>query len=133
MQVADHPARAPALEALRVNVIVGRARTQLSQEQLAEKAQVSRPTISRIERGTGDVKIDVVQRLADALGVTVADLFVPASTEGVDDAEIARRATDAREAFIDADALLEAIDEAARPTGEKIRRYSRRGRPALAR
>lgn len=97
---ADHTARAPALEALRVNLIVGRARTQLSQEQLAEKAQVSRPTISRIERGTGDVKIDVVQRLADALGVAVADLFVPASTEDVDDAEITRRAADAREDFI---------------------------------
>jgi len=133
MQVADHPARAPALEALRVNLIVGRARTQLSQEQLAEKARISRPTISRIERGVGDVKIDVIQRIADALGVTVADLFVPTSAEGMDDAEIARRAADAREDFVDADALFEAIDEAARPAGERIRRYSRRGRPALAR
>ena len=133
MQGADHSARAPALEALRVNLIVGRARTQLSQEQLAKRAQVSRPTISRIERGAGDVKIDVVQRIADALGVTVADLFVPAGTGGVDDAEIARRAADAREDFIDADALLEAIDEAERPAGEKIRRFSQRGRPALAR
>lgn len=133
MQVADHPARAPALEALRVNLIVGRARTQLSQEQLAEKARVSRPTISRIERGVGDVKIDVIQRIADALGVTVADLFVPTSAEGMADAEIARRAADAREDFVDADALFEAIDEAARPAGERIRRYSRRGRPALAR
>lgn len=136
VKVVEFRERAPALEALRVNLIVGRARSRLSQEDLAERAQVSRPTISRIERGAGDVKIDVVQRIADALGVTVADLFVPASTECVDDAEIARRAADAREDFIDADALLEAIDESLgkKPAAaDEVQRYSRAGRPAVAR
>ncbi|MBV9440731.1 MAG: helix-turn-helix transcriptional regulator, partial [Candidatus Eremiobacteraeota bacterium] len=85
-------ARAPAQEALRVNVILGRARARLSQGQLAERAGVARPTVSRIERAVGDVSLDVVQRIADALGVNVADLFVPPSAAAVDDEELARRA-----------------------------------------
>ncbi|MBV8748740.1 MAG: helix-turn-helix transcriptional regulator, partial [Candidatus Eremiobacteraeota bacterium] len=43
--------RATALESLRANVIVGRARAHLSQDALAERAGISRPTVSRIERG----------------------------------------------------------------------------------
>lgn len=122
--------RAPALEALRVNVILGRARSRLSQDQLAERAGVSRPTISRIERGAGDVGVDVVQRIADALGVAVADLFVAPSAARVDDDELARRASAGDEQFVDADALLDAVDEAA---GSSIERYSRAGRPRMAR
>lgn len=123
-------ARAPALEALRANVIVGRARARLSQDQLAERAGVSRPTISRIERATADVGVDVVQRIADALGVTVAELFVPLSATAVDDDELARRAAAGDDEFVDAEALLDAVDEAA---GRPIERYSRAGRPRLAR
>ena len=44
-------ARAPAREVLRVNVIVGRARARLSQEELADRAGISRPTLSRRTRG----------------------------------------------------------------------------------
>lgn len=127
---APSKTRAPALEALRVNLIIGRARARLSQGQLAERARVSRPTISRIERAAADVGIDVVQRIADALGVTVSDLFVPPSTEAVDDDELARRSGAGDDEFVDADALLEALDEAA---GRPIERYSRAGRPAVAR
>src|ERR1700730_1696469 len=88
----SNPSRAPALEALRVNVIVGRAQARLPQEQLAERAGISRPTVSRLERAAGDVGVEVVQRIADALGKTVADLFVPAGPDRVDDDELARRA-----------------------------------------
>ncbi|HEY0396533.1 MAG TPA: helix-turn-helix transcriptional regulator [Candidatus Elarobacter sp.] len=122
--------RSPALEALRVNVVVGRARCRLSQSQLAERAGVSRPTISRIERGSGDVGVDVVQRIADALDVSVAQLFEPTTDELVDDDELVRRAATPADQFIDADALFDAIDEAA---GRPIRRYSRAGRPRMAR
>jgi transcriptional regulator with XRE-family HTH domain len=131
--VPNNLARAPALEALRVNVIVGRARARLSQDQLAERAGISRPTISRLERAAGDVGIEVVQRIADALGTTVADLFVPPSADRVADDELARRASAGDEEFVDANALLAAVDEAAdRPT-PAIDRYSKAGRPPVAR
>lgn len=131
--MTDHrPAR--ALEALRVNTIVGRAKARLSQAELAERSGVSRPTISRIERAAGDIGIEVVERIADALGVTVASLFVPARTERVDEDEIARRAADADGEFVDARTLIAAIDEAAgRPAPVEIERFSRAGRPRVAR
>jgi len=132
MAITEQAARAPALETLRGNIIVGRARAQLSQDDLAERAGVSRPTISRIERGVAsDVGIDIVQRIANALGITVAELFIPASAVHVDDDELARRAADPDSEFIDARTLLDAIDEAAgRPP---LDRYSRAGRPPVAR
>jgi transcriptional regulator with XRE-family HTH domain len=125
--------RLPALEALRVNVIVGRAQARLSQEQLAQRAGVSRPTISRIERSAADVRVGVVQRIADALGVSVADLFDPEIDGNVDDItddELAARLAEGPEAFLEAGAFLDALDEAA---GRKIERYSRAGRPAFDR
>lgn len=127
-------ARAPALEALRVNVIVGRAQARLSQDELAQRANVSRQTISRIERAATDVGIEVVERIAQALGATIADLLVPASAERVADDELARRAASPREDNVDARALLDAVDEAAgRPAGREIQRFSRAGRPPVPR
>lgn len=129
-----HSARAPALEALRVNVIVGRARARLSQAELAERANVSRQTISRIERAATDVGIEVVERIAIALGTTIGDLVVPLAEERLDDDELARRAATPREDYIDARALLGAIDEAAgRTTGREIERFSRAGRKPISR
>jgi transcriptional regulator with XRE-family HTH domain len=123
-----------ALEALRVNVIVGRAKARLSQDQLAERAGVSRPTISRIERAiAGDVGIATVECIAQALGIPISELFIPADEDYVDDAELARRACAPDEEFIDARTLLAAVDEAAgRPT-ITIARYSRAGRPPVPR
>jgi transcriptional regulator with XRE-family HTH domain len=121
--------RAPALEALRVNIIVGRARAHLSQEDLAERAGVSRPTISRIERAVADVGVDTVQRIADALRTSVAELFVLERSGSLDDDQITRRAGDPNEEFIDADALFEALDEAS----GGLERYSKSGRPPVAR
>ena len=122
-------ARTPALEVLRANIIFGRAWAQLSQEALAERAGISRPTISRIERGIGDVGIEVVQRIADALGVPVHELFISPSAGPVTDDELARRAADPASEYVHARAVLAAIDEAARP----VERYSRAGRPPMAR
>jgi len=120
--------RSPAKEILSGNVILGRARAQLSQEALADRAGVSRPTISRIERGAeGDVSLETVERIADALGVSVAELFVPAGSDAVDDRELRRRANAADDEFIDAETLIDAIDEA-RPA-----RYSNAGRKPVSR
>jgi transcriptional regulator with XRE-family HTH domain len=115
-----------AVEILRVNVIVGRAKAKLSQEQLAKRSGVSRPTISRIERAVGDVGIEVVERIAHTLGTSIGQLFVPARESPVDDSEIARRMADPESEFIDARDFLAALDEAAEPE-----RYSRAGRPRM--
>jgi transcriptional regulator with XRE-family HTH domain len=128
-----NPRASPAREALRVNLIVGRARARLSQQAFAERAGISRPTVSRIERGIGDdVGLDVLERIAGALDVSVADLFVLASSGRVDDAELARRAA-ATDEFVDADDLFAAIDEAAGRESPAIERYSRAGRPTVRR
>lgn len=47
----------------------------LTQESLAEAANVSVDFISLMERGHRAPSFDTLERLADALGVTVADLF----------------------------------------------------------
>jgi transcriptional regulator with XRE-family HTH domain len=121
-------ARLSTREVLRVNIIVGRAKSRLSQEQLAERAGVSRPTISRIERAQADVGIDVVEHIAVALGVNVAELFTPWSNEEPDESELIARGND--EDFIDAGDLLNAVDEA---NGAPLERYSNAGRPRVAR
>jgi transcriptional regulator with XRE-family HTH domain len=120
--------RSPAKEILSGNVILGRARARLSQEALADRAGVSRPTISRIERSAeGDVSLETIERIAHALGIAVAELFVPAGSDAVDDREIRRRANAADDEFIDAEVLIDAIEEA-RPT-----KYSNAGRKPVSR
>lgn len=47
----------------------------LSQEQLAELAQVDNKTISRAENGVYAITVDFVAKLARALGVPSARLF----------------------------------------------------------
>jgi len=83
---------APALQELRVNLIVGRARVGLSQEDLSRVSGVSRPTISRIERAVGSVGVDVIERLALALGTSVYDLYSPTAEAVADDDDVVRRA-----------------------------------------
>jgi transcriptional regulator with XRE-family HTH domain len=124
----------PAVEALRVNVVVERAIARLSQAQLAERAGISRPTLSKIERGVApDVSIGIIQRIADALDTSVADLLVPPPDvhRSETDEEIAQRMATATAAdFVDIDVLLAAIDEA---DAVPRKRYSNAGRPRLAR
>ncbi|MGZ3279201.1 MAG: helix-turn-helix domain-containing protein [Caulobacteraceae bacterium] len=47
------------------------------QERLAADAAVDRAYMSRIEREDANPTVDVLQRLADALGVSIQDLFEP--------------------------------------------------------
>ncbi len=123
-----------AVEALRVNVVVERAIARLSQAQLAERAGISRPTLSKIERGVApDVSISIIQRIADALGTSVAELLVPPPDEyrAETDEEIAQRMASATAAdFVDARVLLAAIAEA---DATPRKRYSKAGRPRVAR
>jgi transcriptional regulator with XRE-family HTH domain len=52
-----------------------RERQELSQEALAEKAGISRGYLARLETGRHDPTVGVVEKLARALRVKVADLL----------------------------------------------------------
>lgn len=110
-------------EALRVNLVVLRATKGLSQAALARRTGVSRAIISELEQGRGDVRLTTLARLASALDSSVSALLEPWRPQQATDEELSRRARD--EAFIDADAFLDALDEA-----DSVPRYSRRGRRA---
>jgi transcriptional regulator with XRE-family HTH domain len=116
--------RAPlnAMEALRRNVVLKRAEHQISQSDLAEKASVARQTVSKIESGEGTVTVQVLEKIAAVFGCDVSELF-EARSGPADDVELARRANAPASEFVDAHALLDAIDEA-----NEVR-YSRAGRP----
>jgi transcriptional regulator with XRE-family HTH domain len=47
----------------------------LRQDQLAELASIDSKSLSRIERGVFLPSLDTVQKLADALGISVAEMF----------------------------------------------------------
>jgi transcriptional regulator with XRE-family HTH domain len=52
-----------------------RERAGLSQEQLAEKAGIHRTYLGGVERGERNLGLKNVYRIAEALGVSVAELF----------------------------------------------------------
>lgn len=47
----------------------------LSQERLANEAEIDRTYLPSIEKGERNVSIEVVEKLANALGVKIKDLF----------------------------------------------------------
>ncbi len=122
-----------AMRALRVNVVVHRAHKRLSQVQLAEKAGVSRPVISKMEQGLGSPSFESLAKIAAVFGCSVADLFEPVDMRPVSDEEIRRRMAEGiSDDDIDANFLLNAIDEA-NQAATYVTRYSPRGRkPAMA-
>jgi transcriptional regulator with XRE-family HTH domain len=63
--------RRPLGEAIRSH----RKQAALSQEKLAEKANLSTVFISHVERGVENISVDALARIAKALGVRLKDLF----------------------------------------------------------
>jgi CheY-like chemotaxis protein len=59
-----------------------RNRLGLSQEQLAERAALHRTYISDIERAARNLSLESISKLADALEVSVATLFLPETPAG---------------------------------------------------
>jgi len=57
-----------------------RERLQLTQEKLAEKAELHRTYLADIERGTRNPSIESVRRIAFALGIPISELFRTAET-----------------------------------------------------
>lgn len=51
-----------------------REELRLSQERLAERAELSRVTVVRIELGTQSARLDHLFRIADALGIALSHL-----------------------------------------------------------
>jgi transcriptional regulator with XRE-family HTH domain len=48
---------------------------RLTQEKLAEKAELAPSYVSDVERGHVNISVDAVQRIAKALGINIRDLF----------------------------------------------------------
>ena len=57
-------------EAIRIR----RKQAKLSQEKLAEKAELHRVYVSAVERGVKTISMDALMRIAKALGVRIKDL-----------------------------------------------------------
>ncbi len=68
-------------DVLALNLRRLRADQGLSQEDLADRADLDRTYISSLERSVYAAGIDVVDRLAKALGVTAADLLAVPKTD----------------------------------------------------
>ena len=51
----------------------------LSQEDLADEAEVHRTYVSQVERGLRNPTITIIAKLAKGLGVTIQDLFASPS------------------------------------------------------
>ena len=52
-----------------------RVRSGLSQDQLAADAKVDRAYVGSLERGTANPTVDLLDRVADALEVSLGELF----------------------------------------------------------
>ena len=73
-RVSNRAPTVAARDTLARNLRLLRARRGISQEQLADLAGLHRTYVGSVERGERNISIDNVEKLARALGVTVADL-----------------------------------------------------------
>lgn len=75
-------ARASVRDVLAANLRRIRKTKGWSQETLADLAGLHRTFVGSVERAERNVSIDNVERLANALGVTVADLLAEGADKG---------------------------------------------------
>jgi len=61
-----------------------RERALLTQEELAQRSGVAKSTVNRLEQGLQEARISTARRLANALGVTAADLMAEESRTTAD-------------------------------------------------
>lgn len=52
-----------------------RKEKKISQEKLAELSELNRPYISAIEQGKRNVSLEVIEKLAQALEISIKDFF----------------------------------------------------------
>lgn len=67
------------------NLRIHRARLHLSQIQLAEKAEISQSYVTKIEAGSGNLTLEILDRIAAALGISARALLTPIDLEGMAD------------------------------------------------
>lgn len=58
---------------MRIRYLRGRA--GLSQDALAERSGISSKYLGEVERGQANISVQVLERVAEALGVTLPDMF----------------------------------------------------------
>lgn len=58
-----------------MKIRIERTKRRMSQEELAELANLSRPTIGAIERGENSPSVDTVEAIANALGLPLQEMF----------------------------------------------------------
>lgn len=59
----------------------------INQSELARKAEISRSYLIAVEKGTSVPTVEVGSRIANALGVTLDDIFLPRASDMNDSAE----------------------------------------------
>lgn len=70
------------LTSLGKNIEFYRKAKKLSQEELAQKSEVTRSFLSSIEKGRKNISIQTLARLCEGLGIEIADVFSRISLEG---------------------------------------------------
>jgi transcriptional regulator with XRE-family HTH domain len=78
MPIRTHKRKDPALVALGEAIRRLREAKDLSQESLALLADVDRSYVGRVERGTNNAATLTLKRLANTLGMTLAELMAEA-------------------------------------------------------
>lgn len=69
-------------EAVGLKIKLTRVRENMTQEQLAERADISSSYVSAIERGKQSVSLEYMDRIADALNVPVTELLIYEKSDG---------------------------------------------------
>jgi Helix-turn-helix. len=65
-----------SLELLAKNIYRMRKISGLKQEEVAERAQLSRAAYSAIEKGKSNARSETLHRISEALGVNIRELFM---------------------------------------------------------
>jgi transcriptional regulator with XRE-family HTH domain len=68
-------AKDPVLIALGSAIRVARLERGISQEDLGAQAEISRAHMSKIERGRTNPQVMSIRRMAEVMGMTLAELF----------------------------------------------------------
>ena len=70
----------PEMKVIRA-IVEARTAQNLTQKELSERTGIAQTEISRLENGTRNPTIRLLQRLADGLGMELKLMFVPKQTE----------------------------------------------------
>lgn len=65
----------PSAEIAAANIIALRTKRGWSQQELADRCEISRPRIAEIESGRFNPTVDTIDRIARELGVSTARIF----------------------------------------------------------